>query len=125
MTRPEYLKAVIRFYLSAPDTPCRARRSDWAVASTFYQQALPLETVEHAVRLATLRRNLRPPALGALEPIHSLAYFHHVITSLTPETSDSAYVDYVKRRFDELLGCDDHVATLSLEMQPKTADQKP
>ncbi|MCD4748223.1 MAG: hypothetical protein K8R59_02515 [Thermoanaerobaculales bacterium] len=30
---------------------------------------LPLETAEHAVRLATLRRILHTPDLGTLEPI--------------------------------------------------------
>jgi len=103
MTRAEYLSAVIRVYLSAPGRPSRARRSDWAVATTFYQQAVPLETVEHAVRLATLRRTLRGPDLEALEPIHSLAYFRQVVSSLTPEALDPAYVDHVRLRFDHIV----------------------
>jgi len=123
MTRTEYLSAVIRVYLNAPGTPSRARRSDWAVASTFYQQAVPLETVEHAVRLATLRRRLRNHTQGALEPIHSLAYFRQVIVSLTPEALDPSYVDYVKSRFDELVG--DDALPISSEPDPKTAAGKP
>ncbi len=123
MTRTEYLKAVIRVYLSTPGTPGRARRSDWAVASTFHQQAVPLETVEHAVRLATLRRRLRDLSQGGLEPIHSLAYFRQVIASLTPEALDPSYVDYVKRRFDGLLG--DDTLPISSQPGPKTAAGEP
>jgi hypothetical protein len=99
MTRSEYLGAVIRVFLSAPDTPSRARRSDWAVASSFHQRRIPLETVEHAVRLATIRRMLRANDHDRLEPIHSLAYFRQVIDSLPADALEPAYVDYVKHAF--------------------------
>ena len=103
MTRNDYLAEVIRLYLLAPDTPGKPSRRDWAIASHLYEQAIPIETIAHAIRFATLRRHFRDPALGALEPIHSLAYYRRVIDLLDPLALDPGYVDYVawkyRRRF--------------------------
>lgn len=99
MKRPAYLSAVIDAYLSAPDTPAHASRSDWAIASNLFSRQIPLETVLYAIRLATLRRRNS----GNLNPISSLAYFRQVATRLTIEELDPSYVAYVSLRFRQLI----------------------
>ena len=95
MTLNDYVTEVIRLYLLAPDTPAKVSRSDWAIATHLFQREVPLETVAHAIRFATLRRHLRDPDLGPLEPIHSLAYYRRVIDLLEPLALDPCYVEYV------------------------------
>jgi hypothetical protein len=99
VTRNDYLAEVVRLYLLAPDTPRKASRRDWAIASDLYQRSVPLQTVAHAIRFATLRRHLRDPDLGPLEPIHSLAYYRRVIDLLEPLALDPGYVDYVAANY--------------------------
>jgi hypothetical protein len=99
--RRTYLAAAIRLYLQMPGAPRRASRSDWAVAATLYARGLPLETLAHVVRLATLRR-ARPTS--SLEPVHSLAYYRTVLDHLTPDALDPGYVDYVTRKYNALFG---------------------
>lgn len=110
--RPAYLAAAIRLYLALPGSPRRARRADWAVAATLYQQAVPLDTLAHAMRLATLRRFLRPPEEPPLEPVASLAYYRRVLQTLTPEALDPGYIDYTRLNYQKLLaapaGCSPH-----------------
>ena len=99
MTRNDYLAEVIRLYLRAPDTPRKASRRDWAIAGDLYQQGTPVQTVAHAIRFAALRRHLRDPELGPLEPIHSLAYYRRVIDLLDPLALDLDYVDYIAWKY--------------------------
>ncbi len=94
-----YLAKVTRLYLSAPDTPRKASRRDWAIANDLYQQGVSLQTLAHAIRFATLRRHLREPELGPLEPIHSLAYYRRVIDLLDPLALDPGYVEYIAWRY--------------------------
>jgi hypothetical protein len=104
LSRDEYLRHVLRLYLEAPDTPNRARSSDWAVASTFYQRGIGLEDLRHAIRLVSLRRRRRAPDLPPLEPIASLAYFRPTLEHLQHQPPDPGYVEYVHLHYQELLG---------------------
>ncbi len=104
MKRTDYLAEVIRLYLGAPDTPRKARRRDWAIAGTLYKRGIPLETVAHAIRMATFRRHLRDPEYGRLEPIHSLAYYRTVIDQLDPLALDPGFVEYVAWKYDIYFG---------------------
>ena len=104
MTRADYLAEVIRLYLVAPDAPRKARRRDWAIAETLYRRGIPLQTVAHAIRMAALRRHLRDPALGPLEPIYSLAYYRTVIDQLDPLALDPGYVEYVAWKYETCFG---------------------
>jgi hypothetical protein len=97
MDRRSYLRTVIEIYLDQRDTPTTASRSDWAVAATFYQQGLPLQTVIHAIRLAALRRRIRE-STTPLEPVHSIAYYRQVLATLTSNDLDPAYIDHVASR---------------------------
>jgi len=99
--RCAYLAAAIRLYLQLPGAPRRASRSDWAVAGNLYAQAVPLDTLAHVFRLATLRRH-RPGK--PLEPVHSLAYYRRVLANLTPDALEPGYVDYVARCYQARFG---------------------
>jgi hypothetical protein len=104
--RSAYLAAAIRLYLDLPGAPQRASRADWAVAATLFARAIPLDSLAHAMRLATLRRHLRPPDFP-LEPVHSLAYYRRVLDRLTPDAFDPRYVDYVAQSYRQLFRSQD------------------
>ena len=95
MTRKQYLEEVIALYLATPDTPAKARRSDWAVATTFYQQGIPVADIAHALRLCTTRRIMRAPDLPPLERICSLAYFRETVQGLQRRPHTEDFVDFV------------------------------
>ncbi len=100
MTREEYLRKIIDSYLDSPDTPRKARRLDWAIATTLYQQGVPHAMVIHAIRLATLRRHRRDAKLESLEPIRSLAYFRPLIEHIQIEPHEPGYVEYVRLSYE-------------------------
>lgn len=99
MNRPDYVSAVVDAYLSAPDTPSRPSKTDWAIASNLFNRHIPLDVVLHAIRLATLRRQ----DSGNLGLISSLAYFRQVATRLANEELETSYVAYVSSRFRQLI----------------------
>lgn len=101
--RSSYLAAALRLYLDLPGTPRRASRNDFAVAATLHARGVPLDTLAHAMRLATLRRSLRCQDDPPLEPVGSLAYYRRVLEQLTPEALDPGYVAYVQHKYRELL----------------------
>ena len=94
------LAAAIRLSLHVPGAPRRASRSDWVVAATLYDRAVPLQTLAHVLRLATLRR-LRPGQ--PLEPVHSLAYYRTALDHLAADALDPGYVDYIARKYEDLV----------------------
>ena len=105
MKRKEYIEEVIRLYISAPETPNKARPRDWAIATTLFNKKIPIETVAHAFRFAALRRLLRDhQELGPLENIHSLAYYRTVIDQLRQSELDPGYVEYVEQKYRKHFG---------------------
>lgn len=96
-SRRHYLREALRLYLQAPDTPDRPSRADWAIAADLHRREVPLETLAHAIRLASLRRRLRD--FGTPQPITSLAYFRTVLKQLSPDELDPGYVEYVRHRY--------------------------
>jgi hypothetical protein len=102
MTRQLYLRAIIDLYLAQPDTPAKAKRSDWAIAATFYQRKLPLEIVAHAIRLTTVRRFGRRGG-DPLEPVHSLAYYRSALDSLPPDCLEPSFISLTAYRHSRLL----------------------
>ncbi len=101
--RAGYLAAALRLYLDLPGAPRRASRNDFAVAATLHSRGVPLDTLAHAMRLATLRRSLRCHDDPPLEPVASLAYYRRVLDTLTPEALDPGYVAYITHKYQKLL----------------------
>jgi len=91
-----YVASVLTFYLEMPDTPMRVSASDQWLARHFHQDGVPLETVETALLLGSLRRMIRPPDAQRLAPIRSLAYFRPVIEELQENPAPENYRDYLR-----------------------------
>jgi hypothetical protein len=103
VSRRHYLADVIRLYLAQPQAPPRASRDDWAAAQDLYARGVDLTDLGHAVRLATLRRLT---AATPCQPVRCLAYYRHVLDRLGPDELDPAYIDYVARRYADLISAD-------------------
>ena len=91
-----YVTAVVTLYMDMPDTPMRVSASDQWLARHFYQDGVPLETVETALLLGSLRRLIRPADSPRLAPIRSLAYFRPVIEELQENPAPQNYRDYLR-----------------------------
>ena len=96
---PAYIAAVLMLYLDLPDTPLRSSPQDQSAACRLYQDAVPLQLVESALLLASLRRLVRPAGLPPLAPIRSLAYFQPVIAELQQQPLPDGYLDYLRLKF--------------------------
>ena len=99
-----YVAAVVTLYMDMPDTPMRISASDQWLARHFYQDGVPLETVETALLLGSLRRLIRPTDAPRLAPIRSLAYFRPVIEELQENPAPENYREYLRLKLR-------HVAT--------------
>jgi hypothetical protein len=91
-----YVTAVVTLYMDMPDTPMRVSASDQWLARHFYQDGVPLETVETALLLGSLRRMIRPADSPRLAPVRSLAYFRPVIEELQENPATENYRDYLR-----------------------------
>jgi hypothetical protein len=91
-----YVASVVTLYLEMPDTPMRVSASDQWLARHFHQDGVPLETVETALLLGSLRRLIRPADAQRLAPIRSLAYFRPVIEELQENPAPENYRDYLR-----------------------------
>ena len=91
-----YVAAVVTLYMDMPDTPMRISASDQWLARHFYEDGVPLETVETALLLGSLRRMIRPADSPRLAPIRSLAYFRPVIEELQENPATENYRDYLR-----------------------------
>src|ERR1700758_1954622 len=82
--------------MDMPHPPMRASASDQCLARHFYQEGVPLETVETALLLGSLRRLIRPDDAPRLAPIRSLAYFRPVIEELQDSPAPENYREYLR-----------------------------
>ena len=99
---PAYVAAVVMLYIDLPDTPLRPGPQDQALARRLYEQAVPLELVEAALLLASLRRLIRPNSLPPLSRIRSLAYFQPVIAELQQQQQlPERYLEYLRLKFQQ------------------------
>ncbi len=93
-----YMLAVLTLYINLPDTPRRASRYDQAVARSLFEHGVPLEVVETAMLLGSLRRCGRPPGALPLGRIRSLAYFSPIIAERQQQPLPAGYLDYLRRK---------------------------
>ena len=57
-----YVISVLAFYSDIPDTPVRTNPQDQRQARSWFERDVPLQVVEAALLLASLRR-IRPPGV--------------------------------------------------------------
>ena len=96
-----YVTAVVALYLDMPDTPMRVSASDQWLARRLHQEGVPLETVETALLLGSLRRLIRPADAPRLAPVRSLAYFRPVVEELQENPAPENYRDYLRLKLRE------------------------
>jgi len=96
-----YLTSVMTLYLQLPETPMRVSLSDQSLARRLDKDCVPLETVEAALLLGSLRRLVRPKDAPPLSPIRSLAYFLPVIEELTEAPAPENYLDYLRLKLQQ------------------------
>ena len=63
-----YVASVVTLYIEMPETPMRVNATDQWLARSLHQNGVPLETVETALLLGSLRRLIRPDAPRAWLP---------------------------------------------------------
>ena len=98
MSTAAYLRCVLDFYLSIPETPARARPADRRLAATLQHQGIPLDIIAAAFVLATARRRSRDPEAPALPPVRSLHYYLPVIEELLANPPAAGYCESLRRR---------------------------
>ena len=113
-TSAPYITSVVTLYLQMPDTPLRVSVSDQWLARHFHQDGVPLETVETALLLGSLRRLIRPADAPRLSPIRSLAYFRPVIEELCENPAPENYRVYLRLKLRQV------AKTLSADQQKTT-----
>ncbi|HEX2714160.1 MAG TPA: hypothetical protein VHM88_18355 [Candidatus Acidoferrales bacterium] len=100
----DYIQKVLHLYRDLPETPLRVSFRDQNLAREFQLRGIPLELVESALLLGSLRRLLRPPGSLPLSPIRSLAYFQPVIEELLSSPSSDGYLDYLRLKMKPFIG---------------------
>ena len=95
---PAYVMAVLALYVELPDTPRRASAYDHAVARSFFERGVPLDVVESALLLGSLRRFNRPEGALPLPPVRSLAYFATVAEEVLQQPLPAGYHDYLRSK---------------------------
>jgi hypothetical protein len=110
---PAYVAAVLALYTTLPDTPNRASTYDKSVAGALFQRGVPLQVVESALLLGTLRRRHRPAGLLPLPLVRSLAYFSPVVDELLRQPLPANYLDYLRSKADRFLRPDVQKSTFS------------
>lgn len=93
-----YITAVLALYVDLPDTPLRASMSDQWLARRWYDEGVPVDAVETALLLGSLRRLVRSTDAPPLSPIRSLAYFLPVLQELSVHPLPAGYVDYLRMK---------------------------
>ncbi|HEY1963257.1 MAG TPA: hypothetical protein VGG69_12620 [Rhizomicrobium sp.] len=97
-----YVTAVILLYVELPETPLSASLQDHRQGRRLHEQGVPLQLVESALLLASLRRLVRPADLPPLSPIRSLAYFQPVIDELPAHPMPDNYLEYLRLKLNRM-----------------------
>jgi hypothetical protein len=98
----DYVTTVMAHYVKMPETPLRVCFSDQGLARRFYREGIPLEIIETALLLGSLRRLIRPAEAPRLEPIRSLAYFRPVIEELLHHPVSETYGQYLRLKLQQV-----------------------
>src|SRR5580700_1425932 len=91
-----YVAAVLMLYVDLPETPLRTSVPDQRQARLWFDRVVPLEMIETALLLASLRRMVRPVEMPPLPRIRSLAYFQPVVEELLEHPTPAGYLQYLR-----------------------------
>lgn len=116
MNEPEYVAAVLAAYVALPDTACRPRRADRALARQLFADGVTLTIVLDALLLAHARRHLHTGAPP--QPVRSLNYFLPVIRELS--TVDPAALAWLRDSLQRRLTSPTHLTPPTPATGPTT-----
>ena len=91
-----YVSAVLMLFVDLPDTPLRTSVADQRQARLWFDRGIPLEVLETALMLASLRRKARPTDAMPLPRIRSLAYFQPIVEELLANPAPTGYLQYLR-----------------------------
>jgi hypothetical protein len=117
-----YVSKVLTLYLELPETPLRSSLYDQKRAAELQLRGVPLDLIEAALLLGSLRRLLRSPGALPLSPIRSLAYFQPIIDELLSSPLSDSYVGYLRNKMKPFAG---KKLTESMEKDSTYRVQKP
>lgn len=100
---PVFVTTVLKLYLDLPDTPQRASSYDQAVARSLFERDVPLDVVESALLLGSLRRLRRPAGALPLPPVRSLAYFSPVIDEILQLPLPPSFHAHLRQQASQIL----------------------
>ena len=103
-TLTPYVSKILTLYLQLPETPLHTTLYDQKRAAEFQLRGVPLDLIEAAFLLGSLRRLLRPSGALPLSPIRSLAYFQPVIDELLASPLSDSYVGYLRSKMKPFSG---------------------
>jgi hypothetical protein len=98
----DYVTAIRAALGNIPEPHAGLRPDDRRLALELHRRGVPIEIFRAAIRLATLRRLLRDPALPRLAPVRSLRYYLPVLDELLRTPPDPAWLDYLAARVARL-----------------------
>lgn len=98
-----YELAVTALYFDLPEAPVSLSPADRRLARCWFERGVPVEVVETALLLGSLRRLMRPPQAPPLARFRSLAYFQPVVEELLEAPSPPGYRDYLRHRIQRWL----------------------
>lgn len=99
MSQDDYVRDLLALFCGLPHVAARRPSpTDRRLAEKWFDEGIPLATIETAFLLAMARRSTRPPGLPSLSPIRSLAYFLPIIEEICLNPPDSGYLSYLRSR---------------------------
>ena len=90
-----FVRRVLDAYRRTPGTTGHIRPADRRLARELHARGVPVQTVDDALLLASVRRFVRPLPSGPPPTARSLAYFLPVVEELLAATIDDAYRHYL------------------------------
>jgi hypothetical protein len=106
-----YLRSVLELYCRLPHTPDRPRPDDRFVVRRLELQQHPVQRVQAALLLGTVRRLFRVDDSDPLMPIRSIRFFLPIVDELRVTGLDPGYIDYLARKIRDATGCEFDIAT--------------
>lgn len=90
-----FVRRVLDAYRRTPGTTGHVRPADRRLARELHARGVPVQTVDDALLLASVRRLARPLPPGPPPTVRSLAYFLPLVEELLAATIDDSYRRYL------------------------------
>lgn len=98
-----FVRRVLDAYRRTPGTTGHIRPADRRLARELHARGVPVQTVDDALLLASVRRFARPLPSGSPATARSLAYFLPVVEEMLAAPIDDSYRRYLADVFQRTL----------------------